>query len=217
MQILPIIARDSSLALKFENRLVYFQGPIFPYPFPASHTSVLLTFFLAEATSNERDKQAPSLRKQLLRMKMYNRVIAVPSVEDLDNEIYTEALDMFIGAAGGVAEASRQVKLSEMICTVTAFSQHMSTRHLAEEILHAFTCRKISFAAHGVLISLLMLPRERCPSYTHYVNSQDTGLAGTRFRVATCIAPSENASDFSFNRHSQTSSGPLKHRPLPGL
>ena len=40
-------------------------------------------------------------------MKMYNRVIAVPSIEDYDSEIYTEALDMFVGAAGGVADASR--------------------------------------------------------------------------------------------------------------
>lgn len=38
---------------------------------------------------------------------MYNRVIAVPSEEDFDGEIYAEALDMFVGAAEGLAEASR--------------------------------------------------------------------------------------------------------------
>ena len=38
---------------------------------------------------------------------MYSRVISIPSMEDFDGDIYAEALDMFIGAAQGVAEASR--------------------------------------------------------------------------------------------------------------
>ena len=61
----------------------------------------------AEASSTETGGPGKSTRKQLLRMKMYNRVIAVPAEEDYDSEIYSEALDMFVGAAGGVAESSR--------------------------------------------------------------------------------------------------------------
>ncbi len=44
---------------------------------------------------------------------MYSRVIGIPSIEDFDGEIYTEALDMFMGAAGGVADASRHVFIVE--------------------------------------------------------------------------------------------------------
>lgn len=67
----------------------------------------MISLCLAEALSNERGRSTPQIRKQLLRMKMYDRVIAVPTMEEFDSEMYTEALDMFIGAAGGVAEASR--------------------------------------------------------------------------------------------------------------
>ncbi len=68
----------------------------------------MLCFAHAEAaTSNDRQiRQGASARTELLRMKMYMRMIAVPVSEEFDDGVYSEAMEMVVGAAAGVASVS---------------------------------------------------------------------------------------------------------------
>jgi len=66
----------------------------------------LFFIFAAEAASDRQVRQGASARKELLRMKMYMRMIAVPVSEEFDDEVYSEAMEMVVEAAVGVASVS---------------------------------------------------------------------------------------------------------------
>ena len=61
----------------------------------------------AEAASESRPGQQPaSVRKELLRLRMCVRMLAVPSAEEFDEDIYSEGGDAVVAAAAGVANVS---------------------------------------------------------------------------------------------------------------
>ena len=67
----------------------------------------------AEAASETRRGQQPaSVRRELLRLRMCIRMLAVPSAEEFDEDIYSEAGEAVVAAAAGVADVSGCVVVS---------------------------------------------------------------------------------------------------------
>lgn len=60
----------------------------------------------AEGAADVRRGRQKSLRKELQRLRMCARMLAVPSEEEYEDEVYGEAANAFVAAAAGVARES---------------------------------------------------------------------------------------------------------------